>query len=405
MATKCMKNLFGGLFNKPEQDPAKKEPELVSESRQREKDMIARLEAIDLDDPQRMLSDEKIKELNVPGVIKYACSELKFPLITDQNIVNLDNNMRYIIDALEEAVMEGREMTAEWACTALVFAIKNLRTDIAAVDQEYAKEVMECRVEYSENLKLLVQLCREHDTLTAKLEDQHRRRDEKRQELDRLKNHYQTRRDSGALDIAAARLKQYAHNPAQMGDEAMALRDELSQIHLYYASLVEVETTISADQLTLNNRTAEIESRRNALSNPPHVTDPKLHDRINEANRIYREKLRRELNQAEESLRSYDIHISAMSELANHSVQITSVAIALEMIQKMDLEKYQHMLAEQDAEKLRAQDAANVAAIKETIRVQQEEWEQLRNTEPVAEQQYEQQYEQQPVYNTEYDYE
>lgn len=401
MATKGMKNLFGGLFNKPEQESAKKEPELVSETHQREKAMIAKLQSIDLDNPQRMLSDEKLKELGIREAIKYSCGELKFSLITDQDIVNMDNNMRYIIDALEEAVMQGREMTAEWACTALVFAVKNLRTDIAAVDQEYAKEVMECRVQYTENLKLLVQLCREHDNLTANLEEQHRRRDEKRQELDRLKNHYLTRRDSGALDVARARLEQYAHNPAEMGDAAMALRDELSQMHLYKASLIEVETAINADQVTLNNRAAEIESRRNALSNPPHVTDPKLQDRINEANRIYREKLRRELNQAEESLRNYDIHISAMSELANHSVHITSVAKALEMAKQMELEQYEHMLAEQQAEELRARSAANVAAIKETIRVQQQEWEQLRNTEPVVEQEYEQQ----PIYNVEYDYE
>lgn len=401
MATKGMKNLFGGLFSKAEQEPAKKDPENVSDSRRREKEMIAKLQAIDLDNPQRQLSDAKIKALNIPGVIKYACSELKFPLITDQNIVNLDNNMHYIIDALELAIKEGREMTAEWACTALVFAVKNLRTDIAAVDQEYAKEVMECRVEYSENLKLLVQLCRENDNLSARLENQHRRRNEKRKELDSRKNHFLTRRDSGALDVAIARMEQFAHNPAEMGDEALALRDELSQIHLYYASLVEVETAINADQVTLNNRTAEIESRRNALSNPPHVTDPKLQDRINAANRIYREKLRRELNQAEESLRAYDIHIGAMSELAQHSVHIITTIRAQEMLKKMELEKYQHMLAEQQADELRARAAASVAAVKETIRIQQEERELLRNTQPLVEQPHEQE----PIYNTEFDYE
>ena len=321
MASKGMKNLFGGLFHKSK--PDQNVSEIVSDPPSREKEMIARLQAIDLEHPRCGLSDDKLRELNLPGVIRYVCSELKFLLIPDRNIVDLDNHMRYIIDALSEAIQEGRERTVEWACAALICAVKNLRIDIL-VDQKYAGEAAECRVQYSENLKLLIEQYRVYDLLRVNLEEQRRRRDEKRQELDRRKNHYQTRLDSGALDPLIAELQQHAHNPAKMSDEAMALRDELSQLHLYGAYLIEIDAAINADQVALNNRAAEIENRCIALSDLPHVTDPKLQERLDQVNRLYREQLRRELNQAEEALRSYDIHNGIFEELVAYSVRIGS---------------------------------------------------------------------------------
>ena len=379
MASKGMKNLFGNIFGgKPaKEDPSKKGPESVSAPRAREKAMIALLNSIDLDDPQNKLSEKKLQELNIQGVINYARSELHYPLIIEHDIKNLDANIDYIIDALKNAIKEGEEMTAEWACTALVFAIKNLRTDIPGVDEDCADALMECRVQYSENLRLLVEVCREYDTAATNLADQRERRQKKRDELDAAKNRYQARRDSGALDIALGELETKVHAPATMSDEALALRDELSNLHLLKASLIEADTDINAKQLTLNNRKAEVESRRNALATPPHAVDPKLQDRINEANRIYREKLREELNNAEKAMRDYDVHISAMTELGNHSAHIMSVAKSLEMDKQMETEKYQQLLAEKQAAELRARAAENVAVMQEKIREQIQEHERI----------------------------
>ena len=342
MASKGMKNLLGGLFGgKPKQEETiKKGPETATGIRQREKKMIARLEAIDLDDPQNQLSEQKLQELNVQGVINYALSELHYPLVIEHDIKNLDDNMDYIIRALEDAVKNGEEATAEWACTALVFAIKNLRTDVPGVDQDCADALMECRVEYSQNLRLLVELCRSQDALTANLADQRIRRQEKRQELDAAKNRYQARRDSGALDLCLAELERNAHNPAALSDEALELRNELSNLHRLKASLIEVDTSINADQVSLNNRIAQIDSRRNALAKPPHVDDPKLQERINEANRLYREKLRRELGDAEEAIRAYATHTDALRDLAQHSAHLSDTARALEERKQMDLQRY-----------------------------------------------------------------
>ena len=272
---------------------------------------------------------------------------------------------------------EGYEMTAEWACTALVCAIKSLRVDIPEADMNNGEALMECRVQYSENLRLLVEVCREYDFTANNLADQRDRRQEKRTALDNAKNRYQARRDSGALDIALGELETKVHAPATMSDEAMALRDELNNIHLLKASLIEVDTDINAKQLTLNNRKAEIESRRNALATPPHAVDPKLQDRINEANRIYREKLRDELNNAEKAMRDHDVHISAMTEIGNHSALIVSVTRAREIAKEMELEKYQQMLAEKQAAELQARAAENVAAIEQALREQHAEHERI----------------------------
>ena len=379
MASKGMKNLFGGLFGgKPKQDErSKNTPPNVTAPRAREKEMIALLDKLELDHPQNKLSREKMEELNIQGVINYARSELHFPFITEFDTKNLDANMKQIIAELKRAVEEGYEMTAEWACTALVCAIKSLRVDIPEADMNNGEALMECRVQYSENLRLLVEVCREYDFTANNLADQRDRRQEKRTALDNAKNRYQARRDSGALDIALGELETKVHAPATMSDEAMALRDELNNIHLLKASLIEVDTDINAKQLTLNNRKAEIESRRNALATPPHAVDPKLQDRINEANRIYREKLRDELNNAEKAMRDHDVHISAMTEIGNHSALIVSVTRAREIAKEMELEKYQQMLAEKQAAELQARAAENVAAIEQALREQHAEHERI----------------------------
>ena len=384
MANKDMKSLFGMLFGKK---PETKDPIPVAEARGRERAMIALLQSIDLEDPRNRLSPEKLQELNIPGIIRYACSELRVPVTTDQDAQELDKNLDYIIRALENSIREGEEMTAEWACAALVFSIRNLRMDIAGLEGDYANDLMACRVEYARNLRQLVEQCREHDLLAANLAELECRRQQKREELDTAKNRYVARRDSGALDIYLAELEQNIHNPASMSDEAKALKKELSNLQMLKASLIEVDTAIDADQVSLNNRITQIESRRNALSSPPHTHDPKLQERINEANRLYREKLRRQLNDAEQALRDHDVHIGAMTELANHSVHVYTVSQALQIAKDIDLERYQHMLAEKQAEELRARAAANVEALKESIREQEREMErtveyhQVQNTE------------------------
>ena len=314
MANKGMKSLFGRLFEKK---PETKNPIPVAEARGRERAMIALLQSIDLEDPQNRLSPEKLQELNIPGIIRYACSELRVPVTTDQDARELDKNLDYIIRALENAVQEGMEMTAEWACTALVFSIRNLRMDIAGLEGDYAKALMACRVEYARNLRRLVEQCREHDLLAANLAEQERRRQQKREELVAARDRYKDRLDSGVLDSAVAELKQKADHPECLSDEAMALREELIELHQRKFSLVELNVDIEVARAKLNFCEERIGSCRNALSDLPHDPDQ---NRIQETNRLYREHLRRELSDTEQALQDYDVNSDTIRELAGYSV-------------------------------------------------------------------------------------
>lgn len=319
-------NLFERIFGQSEQNVQTP----ISDPREREREMVAKLQAIDLDNPHRQLSDEKVEQLRISAVIRDACQELRYPLVIDQDVTQLDSDLAAIISALGEAIRLGQEMTAEWACSALTFSIRNLRTEIADMDAELTAETMRCRLEYSQNLRLLVELCRKYDDLNTSLGQRTRMRRQKRQELDAIKDSYLSRRNSGVLDHLLQELRLHVSTPAAMSDEAQALRNELSQLHLLKSSVIELDIAIDADQVSLNTCRAQIDSRRNALASAPRARDPKLQDRINEADRLYRSRLQQELDEAENSIRSYAQHIAGMTDIARQSVVLSNLSTDLE---------------------------------------------------------------------------
>lgn len=328
-------SLFGKQQNKQTFDPIVRELETKN-----------KLRAIDLADPHRALSDEKILSLKIHAVIQDAIEQLHYPQTDDPNLSYLDNDLVSIISLLGESVKYGYELTAQWACSALTAAIRNLSIDMTGMDAEYTSETMRCRWEYSQNLKLLVELCRKHDQLTASLNTRQRQRQEKRRELDTAKLRYQSRRDSGQLDAALYDLKINVHNPAALTDEARALRDELSTLHRLKSTIIELDVFIDADKLSLNTCAAQIDTRRNALARTPRAADPKLQARINEADRLYREQLNRDLNEAEEAIRLYAQHTDVMVEFASHGAHLATTSRALEERRLMEQERLRQQLLE-----------------------------------------------------------
>lgn len=395
MANKFWKNAGDALSNLiPSSKPAapadqkQKAKEEITESFHNEQKMLTKLNQVlnNLENPKKALSNQKIQELNIAGVVKYAAGELKYPLISETNLKNLDNSMKFIIDGLNSAVMDGLEMTAEWACTALVFAVKNLRTEVPGINADHADALWECRVQYAINLELLIKSCIERDNLVQELAEQKNRRAKERAELDQRKSHYQSRRDSGVLDNAIAMLTQEAHNPKGLSDEAKALKAEIAKLHSLKDSIVEIDALIDTKEVTLRNTEAQIKTQRNILSDPPRVTDPELQNKINEANRRFRDSLRDELNRAEDALRSHNVHISAMKDLLNHSIHIRDNAEALEEIQQMEIEKLKERQYQQQAAAIRARNAANAAYVLENIKVEEPVVETIQEEEPEQEQ-------------------
>ena len=101
-------NLFENIFGRADRKPVR----VITDPRARERELVAAMQAIDLVGSGRMLADEKIRELNILGTIKYACEDLRYPDVIDRNIVELDRDLEFIITSLVKAVREGWEMTA-----------------------------------------------------------------------------------------------------------------------------------------------------------------------------------------------------------------------------------------------------------------------------------------------------
>lgn len=318
----------------------------ISDPKAREQALKDQLRAIDLADPHRGLPDAKILELKIHAVIQDAIEQLRYPQAADRDLDQLDRDLCGIISVLGESVRCGYELTAQWACSALTSAIRNLSLDLSGMDAEYAAETMRCRREYSENLKLLVELCREYDLLSAALTSRQRHRQEKRRELDLAKVRYQFRRDSGQLARTLEDLRLHIHNPAVLSDAARELWDELSTLHRLKSTIIELDVAIDADKLSLNNCAARIDSRRNALARTPRAADPRLQERINEADRLYREQLNRDLNEAEEAIRLYAQHTEVMIGLASHGAHLTSTSMALDERRQLEEERLRQQLRE-----------------------------------------------------------
>lgn len=228
--------------------------------------LLSRLDQVffTLDDPRKRLSSRKIEELNMAGVIKYTSQGLRSFSICDAPQEALAKRIAFLIEALNMAVMDGMEKTAEWACTALVFAVKDLGTHA-----ESTRALWERRVEYAGNLEQLVRCCIEHDQLAAQLAEQQQRRQRTQEELDQRKNDFQTRRDSGELDDALAMLATHAHHPAMLPHHALVLKQELDRMHMLQDELTELDAHIAVKQRHLEETDAHFRFLRGKLSAPP----------------------------------------------------------------------------------------------------------------------------------------
>lgn len=239
MESKGRKTLFDGLkgiFGKP--DPVGKKEEQPSASGVRK--MIAQLENIDLNDPQNRLSGEKIRELDLSRVICFAVERLE-----GSGDSEVDADLLWIIQTLAEAVKTGGEAAAEGAAAGLVLAVVNRGLTLGEDAQDHADEIRLCREDYSARLMRMIQFRRRMDDHLPRIRKLEPLQRDLREELDRCKLHYQTRRESGELDHPLRELKQNPHRLSykslecqERGDEAqmrlvkseMKLAHELARI-------------------------------------------------------------------------------------------------------------------------------------------------------------------------------
>lgn len=238
---------------------------------ERERKLQAQLMCIDLLNPVNRLSPEKIRELNIDGVIRYASQTLKYPESAAPYLDTLDKHITFLIQALEQSVKAGLEMTAEWSCTALVFAVRNLSIEAGGTEKEYEDKIWEARLQYLQNLELLVRCCIEHDRQSETVTEMTERLRRRHEELEQRKQHFLTRKQSGELDAAIAELQMHAHHPAMLSPDAMKLREDLGCIADLSKDVEEIDRILASRQNALEQISAEIQFLRNILSAPPTV--------------------------------------------------------------------------------------------------------------------------------------
>lgn len=324
----------------------------LANNRSRAAAMKAKLERIDFSvskfKPEtireyRALASEAIRELNDPAVIT-------------MDTKALDDYIDYAIDAFTKAIQEGLEMTAQWSGAAIYQSLTNLRKEISGIDLENADELYKKRLEYAENLEILVKSSMKYDADYAQMLNQQARYQEKLEEIRKKKEWYTAEKNTPEGSLAIAEIRQFASEPSRLSHKARLIQDELYRCHILEGSAEEIRLDIHTKEKKLEAEIQEIESTRNRLAELPVVTDPMLQEKINRAAQSYRDNLRRTLNELQEAQLAYVRHLSGLRTLAEHTMFTNSTAAAIKTMNSIDREQREEAQRNQRLEKQKRMD-------------------------------------------------
>lgn len=291
----------------------------------------------------RALANEAIRELNDPAVIT-------------MDTKALDDYIDYAIDAFTKAIQEGLEMTAQWSGVAIYQSLTNLRKEISGIDLENADELYKKRLEYAENLEILVKTSLKYDSDYAQMLNQQARYQEKLEELRKKKEWYAAEKNSPEGSLAITEIQQFASEPARLSYKAKLMQDELYRCHILEGSAAEIEIDIRTKERELEAEIQEIESTRNRLAKLPVVTDPMLQEKINRAAQSYRDNLRKTLNGLQEARLAYERHLTELRTIGEHPVFTDTTAAAIKTMNSIDREQREEVQRNQRLEKQRKKD-------------------------------------------------
>lgn len=243
MATKGSKKLtdkLSGLLGHKEtpQDQMRAQQVQQAHNKTREHDMISLLNCINIADPNNKLPLKTIQERGYDQTISQAINKLKVPHFFEQNIQKLDSHIKFAIHALDLAIKEGYETTAESANVALCDFFSCLYNNLA----------------YAENLKILINASREFDDLTRDIARQSKRLAAKKADLAEKRVAMDATRQTEEGVRAESEIVEYANNPSAMSDAAKHMRDELYAIYRLKEEISLLESDIDVRKLQLEER-------------------------------------------------------------------------------------------------------------------------------------------------------
>lgn len=325
----------------------------LANNRSRAAAMKAKLERIDFSVSKfkpgeikeyQALANEAIRELNDPAVIT-------------MDTEALDKYIDYAIDAFMKAIQEGLEMTAQWSAAAIYQGLTNLRKEISGIDLENADALYQKRLEYAENLEILIKSSMQYDADYTQMLNQQVRYQEKLEEIQKKKEWYTAEKNTPEGSLAIAEIRQFASEPSRLSDKARLIQDELYKCHILEGSADEIRLDIHTKEKKLEMEMQEIESTRNRLAELPIAIDPMLHEKIDRATQSYRDNLRRTLNNLQEAQMAYERHLSALRTLAEHPTFTNSTATAIKAMNSIDREQREVLQRNLRLEKQKRMDA------------------------------------------------
>ena len=357
MATKNtakIKSILSGLFSREEQKDAKT---ILSESREREKLLMSRLNSILSTvqyDPNVKLSKEKIKEFKIETRIARMIKLLENPMVSNVDTTALFQQVLLFADALDLALREGYEHTGYWASMALHKSVESLWVQTPALylhDPEMEMALYASKLNYAHNFANIIGLAKEQDSQERKrstVEPDHKRRT---QELKQRRNAYlaMTKTEEGRKLVASAESK--ASDPTTLNEDEKAYIENKERIDTLTDLTKNSLTVLEAINTVLVTTIKQIETTRMQLLQEPEVEDPKLVAKVKEGNRLFREQLTRQLDNAYAAIMAYEEHGIAMGELMNHPAIVHRYAKVQETVDRLETEELERSLAELEARK------------------------------------------------------
>ena len=383
MANKGLMNLWRKVTGGKEKpidekiDESIKEQQKLTEDRVRELDLAQLLTEVELslDKKTNKLSQEQIEKLGIRSVLKRARFELvENPVVTDQDMTEIDGCIKYIIYEVGRAVEMGYETAAHWSNIALAAATETLHIPIKGNDLEYAAQLMESKRKYARNLKLMTQNALSYDIYTTELNDKSDRYRNKEQELLDLTKETQDILDSKEGRILLANIRDCADDLAKLKPAARDLRNKLRDMHLKESKLLAYALDINTAAENQTMYAHHLDQSRNMVANYPRVEDPKLAAKNQEAAEEYADELRKRLNRAEAGMKAIAANLSELLSMGKHPLFAQGTTQALDMAAELQLRPLREKEAELKAAKEAIRDKEHASLLK---RVEQELNEQL----------------------------
>ena len=362
----------------------------VSETadRNREPDLAMLLTTVELslDDPANKLSAGKTEDLHIRSVLQRVRQELvEYPVVTTEDMLEIDQVVKYILNELRYAVERGYETSAHWSTVALILATDALYIPIPVNSWEYSNALMEERHKYARNLKLLVQNALHYDEYTAELAAHTHRYEMKKKEVQALSHKIQAITDSPEGPMLLTDIRSNADDPARMRPAARELLNKMREQTLLEGDLQATSLSINTSAEQQHLHAQHISQIRNIVAIFPQVGDPKLAVRNQMAAEVYADTLRNRLIRAEAALKPIDANLSELINLGSHAIFQKGTAEDLDRYAEEQLRKFKEMEAQLEATRSAIREKKQAKLLKEIERSLAEEMARLAREETAEE--------------------